>query len=276
MHRLSMSLDIGDALREGAERTVARTGLLLMAGFGVLGLATVLLQQTFFEWYFALAAEMGATGPAFETPPMPLALDVPIGVVAAGMLVTAVVAEAYRIVAVRTMVGDHPDRIPLDLATRNLPLATLNGVVGGIVVAILVGLGSILVLPGIFLAISFLFVRQEIAVEDRNFVDAMVNSWELSSGSRLELLVLGIVWITGFVVAAILSAALGMVVPPTSPVGPLIGVLFRIPLVVFVVATASRAYVQLKGADAAEPADAGDAEEDPDGDEWDDPPGVDL
>jgi hypothetical protein len=266
-----MSLNIGNALRDGADRTLERTGVVLMAGFAVLGLATALLQQTYLEWYFEWIREVGMAPPGFEQPTLPLSLGLSPGVAVGGILVLALVAEAFRIVAVRTLVGDHTDRIPAELVTHNIAVATVNGFVGGVVVLLLVGFGSLLVLPGIFLAVAFVFVRQEIAVEDETFVDAMVNSWRLTAGNRVELAVLGIVWITVLVLTAVLGAAAGIVLPEGSPAGPVVSVGIRAPATVFVVASAARAYVQLTGEDAG----ATTPDED-DGEEWPDPPGVDV
>jgi len=275
-----MALDIGAALRDGADRTVQRTGVVLMVGFAVLGLVTVVLQQTYLEWYFGFVERSGAVERSFETPPFPLSLGLSPLVAAVAALGVAVVAEAYRIVAVRTMVGDHTDRIPASLLTRNIGLATLNGFVGGVVVLLLIGVGSVLlVVPGVFLAVTFLFVRQEIAVRDVNFVDAMVGSWRLTSGERLRVLVLGIVWVTALLVALVVNAGVGAVLPADSPVSPVVGVLLRVPVTVFVVASAARAYVQLDakrdGDGAAADGARGDDDED-DGEEWNDPPGVDI
>lgn len=269
-----MTLDIGAALRDGAGRTLTRTGALLMAGFAVLGLTTVVLQQNYLSWYFAWVAEMGALPAGFEAPTLPLAFGIPPELTALGTLVTALLAEAFRIVAVRTMVGDHPDSIPLELATRNIGLATLNGFVGGVVVLVLIGLGSLLVVPGIFLAVAFVFVRQEIAVRDVNFVDAMVGSWELTAGDRIELLVLGVVWVTLLILVFLVGNLLGLVLPSGSPVGPVVDVLLGAPVTVFIVASVARAYVQLEGGrgDEAGTPDEGDDDEE----EWPDPPGVDV
>lgn len=275
-----MSLDVGAALRDGASRTAERNGLVLMVGFLVVGLASLVVRQTFSAWYFEAVRSMSSEPLAFETPALPLAVGLPPAATVALWLALALLAEALRVVAVRTMVSDHTDRIPATLVRRNLGLATLNGFVGGVVVAVLVGLGSLaLIVPGVFLAVSFIFVRQEIAVQDENFVDAMVNSWELASGNRVELAVLGIVWVTASLMLAAVSAGLGALLPAGSVVVPAVSVTLSAPVTVFVVATAARAYVQLReGADAgAQQEDAppgGDTDEEEE--EWPDPPGVDI
>lgn len=272
-----MSLDIGDALRDGASRTAERNALALMAAFVALGLASTVVMQSFYASYFEFVTTMEGAPAGFEQPATPLALPLPIGLTLGLWLVVALVAEAVRIVAVRVMVSDVTDSIPGTLVARNLPLAVVNGFVGGIVVSVLVGLGTLIfVLPGIFLAISFFFVRQRIAVEDENFVDAMVASWELSSGDRVELAVLALALFAVALVALVPTVAFGAVFGQSSPVPQLLQSLVGGPVAVFGVAVAARAYVQL----TEEPAEGATADEDDDegGDdeEWPDPPGVDV
>lgn len=118
--------------------------------------------------------------------------------------------------------------------------------VASIVVTILVGIGLLLlVLPGVFLALSFYFVTQRIAVEDENFVEAMSESWALAKGERLELFVLAVVLV-------VLSFAVGLPTLVLADAAPLVSTLYNLavsaPVAVFGTATVSRAYVQLTAA----------------------------
>jgi len=241
-----MSLDIGAALREGAARTVERNGLLLVGVFVLIGLATAVASQSLGA---ALpdALPQNATngsavpgGPGFggEDQPTPLALPMPAVVAAALTVAMTVLTEAVRIVSVRTFVSDETERVPRGFVGRNIGLATLNGLLGALVVGVLVAVGLVLlVVPGLFLAVGFLFVRQEIAVEDANFVDAMANSWALAKGNRIEVLVLAVV-----VVAVDLLSSL----PQFAPIGALPATLATTVLgavtAVFGIAVVSRAY----------------------------------
>jgi type IV secretory pathway VirB3-like protein len=165
--------------------------------------------------------------------------------------VLAFVAEAVRIVAVRTLVSDETETVRDEFVSRNLLSATLNGFVGGVVVLILVAVGLVfLVVPGVYLAIAFFFVRQEIAVEDRNFVEALSASWERTSGHRLRLFGLAlVVFLVGVVVTAV-GGVVGFVGVPLLTT--LVTVLLGAVTVVFGVAVTCRAYVQLSDADDAE------------------------
>jgi hypothetical protein len=260
-----MSLNLADALSDGLSRTVERSGLLLMIAFLALGAVNAVSGQTlsaaatrFVRRQLAqLPADAVATQPTLPGPEQtPLALPVPLPVALLLALAVAVLAEAVRIVAVRTLVSDETDRIPREFATRNIALATLNGVAGGVVVLILVGVGLLfLVVPGVFLALSFFFVRQEIAVEDRNFVDALSASWELTSGHRLALFGLALLlFVLTAAVSLVTASVVGLVGSPllTTTVTVLVGVVTT----VFSIAVTSRAYVQLTDDADADPDDA--------------------
>lgn len=261
-----MSLDIGAALRNGANRTVKRNGLLLMSVFLLLGAANTVVTQSLTVAAFDALQQLPTTtppetAPGFdETGPTPFSISVPLPVAAGGMVLLGLVGEAVTIIAVRTLVSDATSRIPAEFLRRNIGWATLNGFIGGIVVAVLTGIGFVLlIIPGIFLAISFFFVRQEIAVQDVNFVDAMAGSWELVSGNRIELLVLAIVLLIISLLASVPTFATALLGPEASiATGVVIGAVTT----VFNIAVAARAYDQLR-TDREDPAE-------PDEDEADD------
>lgn len=261
-----MSLDIGAALRDGTRRTVKRNGLLLMSVFLVLGSANTLMTQSVTVAAVEAIQQLPTapppeTSPAFDdTGPTPFAIDLPLPVAAGGLLLLALVAEAVTIIAVRTLVSDATRGIPAEFLRRNIAWATLNGFIGGIVVAVLIGIGFVLlIIPGIFLAISFFFVRQEIAVEDVNFVDAMAGSWELAAGNRIELLVLAIVLLIISLLASVPALATSLLGPEASV---LTGVVIGAVTTVFNIAVVARAYDQLRTEREADPEPDDDVEDD--------------
>jgi hypothetical protein len=171
-------------------------------------------------------------------------------------LAVALAAEAARVVAVRTFVSEHTERIPEEFLRRHTVVATLNSAVGNVVVGILVAVGLLLfVAPGVFLAVAFFFVRQEVAVEDRNFADAMAESWSLVEGSRLEVLALGLVLLSVGLVASLPPLAISSVAPVAARV---VGVVTGAVTTVFGMAVAARAYDQLRAERAAD-SDDGEA-----------------
>jgi hypothetical protein len=265
-----MSLDIADALSEGLRRTFERNGLLIAGLFALFGLLDAVGGQTlsaatarFTRSTLDTLPGESVAGPAGTLPgpeatplALPVALPVALGLVA----VLAFVAEALRIVAVRTFVSDETETIPEESFARNLLVATVNGFVGGVVVLILVGVGLLLlIVPGVYLALAFFFVRQEIAVADRNFLDALSGSWELTAGHRLSLFGLALVVFVVGLLVTLVGGLVGLAGLPvvTTVVNALLGALTT----AFGVAVTSRAYVQLSGDDDGVEADAGDDSE---------------
>lgn len=270
-----MSLDVGDALKEGASRTATVNGGLLVAAFVSVGLLDLVLVHSIEVGVYEWAAQRDPAA-VDEIPPRPFATTIPPGLLVIGVLANLLLGEATRIVAVRTMAADLQGLIPARLVARNLPLAVLNGVVGGLLVALAVAIGLVLfVVPGVFLALSFFFVRQEIALEDENFVDAMANSWDRCRGHRTGLAVLAIVV---FTVGLVLQAPYGVLVVAlgqSSVVPWLIRVVVLAAVTVFGIGAATRAYLQLSDGDEAA---AEDSRPDDEGDEkeWPDPPGLEI
>jgi hypothetical protein len=278
-----MSLDIGAALREGVGRVVSRQALPLLVVFLVLSVTSVAATQTLnvaAQEALLRAAEanpdaFGAEGvdglrTQLETTRQgaPLAFGVPAAVAAAVALLLGLVAEAATLVAVRLFVADRGTS--LGEHTSRLGGATLNGFVGGIVVGALVALGTVaLVVPGVFLYVSFLFLRQEIAIGDRNFVDAMARSWERSRGNRFGLFGLAVVVLT----VSLVGFLPGVVLTGISPlIGTLVGAVVSPFVTLFGVAPTSRADAQLLATDeeGAPVDDDGDGDGDATDDE-DDP-----
>jgi len=264
-----MSLDIGAAITEGVERLRGRDGLVLVGAFVVVGVLSSVAGQSLLVELAEASLEV-AQSP--DAPPgtdvealrdqvrqvranAPLAVDVSPGAAFGLAFLLGILAEALRIVAIRvfyTARGERPDGLG-----RNLPFATVNGFLGGIVVYALTALGLVfLVVPGVFLALALFFVRQEIAVEDRNFVDAMAESWALTRGNRLNLLGLVAVLLVVGLVAFLPTVAASVAGSSTASV--VVGAVVSPIVTVFGIAATTRAYAQLKEegeAGAEEPED---------------------
>jgi hypothetical protein len=272
-----MSLDIGKALRDGLDRTTARNGLVLAAVLVVFRLVNAVVEQSVtFVAIDGLLDDLAANPPNLEdtelttedyqeaitnlretvTEMSQLAyLDsFSLPELLGFAFVLAVVAEAIRIIAVRVFVSPETESISSELLTRNLLLAVVNGIVGGIVVLVLVAIGLfLLVVPGIFLAVAFVFLRQEIAVEDKNFVAALSGSWDLTSGNRLELFGLFVFLIVISLVAGFVAGLIG-----PSVLGAVINTAVSAVVLTYSVAVISRAYDQLR-VGSPEPVEAGTA-----------------
>lgn len=234
-----MSLDIGEALKQGFNRTLERNGLMFVAVFFLVGLLNVMLANTVLMEFIPQMMGPGMT----YTPP---ALTLPISAGVAGVLWLGVwlASTVVGITAMRTFVSSETETIPGEYYRRNMGMAVLNLFVGGIVFGIVVGAGFLLfVIPGVFLLVSMLFWSIYVAVEDQNFIEGMKNSWDLTKGSRLRvfLLLLG-VGVAAFVTSIAFnlpSAVLG------STVGNLVVQLGSGFISVFSAATLAQAYNQL-------------------------------
>ena len=276
-----MSLDIGAALREGFRRTFTRDGLLLAVAFVLIGVVSAVGSQTVlanaFDSVIELMRANQGTGEteftgqeirmaeSFVRGQTPFALSVPASVAGVLIALTAVLAEATNLAAVRVFFAERTAALSGGLVRRNILFATLNGIVGGIVVGVLVVIGGTLglialVIGGpivaLFLAMSFLFLRQEIAVEDKNFVDAMADSWSLAKGNRLELFALVLLVVIIVAVASVVpTTVLGLINPTASAV---VGLLIGGVTAVFGTAVVTRAYAQLRTERAADERDTAD------------------
>ena len=260
-----MSLDIGEAFGEGLSRLTTAGGLSLAVAFVAVALVSAVLTQTLLvegleallEFYRGLSPEQLEVSQgeydrqvsALETQlevtreSSPLALEAPISVAAGGLLVVAILAEAVSVVAVRVFAAGEGETSPTG-ETDGLLLATLNGFVGGIVVWGLIVAGSVaFLLPGLFLAVAFYFLRQEIALEDRNFVKAMAESWRLTRGDRLTVFALGLLVVVVSQFEAVASFALAQVSPLAAA---LVSSVAGGVLAAFGAAVVTRAYLQLR------------------------------
>lgn len=88
---------------------------------------------------------------------------------------------------------DELDSLPTELFTRRIGRAVVSAVGANLVVSVAVTIDFVLlVVPGIYLTISFMFVVFAIGVEDECAIDSLRRSWELAGGDRWSLLALGL------------------------------------------------------------------------------------
>jgi len=275
-----MSLQIDQALREGFNRTIARSGLILVGVFLVFSFANAVVAQSFSQQMLEFAQQFSdqpiqpgqgagqtpfAPGAGQQTP---LAVPLPLPVLGLLSLAGAIVAEAIRIVAIRVFASDNTESVPGETVRRRIVLATLNGIVGGFVVYLLTAIGLVLlIVPGVYIALSFFFVRQEIAVADKNFVDALRDSWALTAGDRWELLGLAVIV---FVINLVASSPTLVLSFLDQTVATVLGIVIGSFTAVFGIAVATRAYTQL----TAERTATADEPDDGTASDWDDPAGV--
>jgi hypothetical protein len=212
-----MDLRIADALSDGIGRLTTRDGLLLA---GLLYAITVLngvLNAVLLGGRgdgVGPGAGTGVPGASGAAPVGGPGALVPSSGAAFGLSLLLGLASAVVVIgALRVFVtGEELSEASF---TRNLPLALVNYVLGGIVYAVVVTIGlALLVLPGIFLMVVLGFWTVYVAVEDRSFPSAFGDSWRLTEGNRLRLFGLGLaVVVVGIAVSipfALVSGAIGV------------------------------------------------------------------
>lgn len=242
-----MALQISSALSEAGHRLVSRTGAILLGAFLVLMLGF----QSMLNTLIAVAyADMG-----FEElgSALPLVFDVPLAVAGAGVALGTLLSAYLSIVAFRTFIAGARDSFPDDAFTRNVPLALVNLFVGGFVYSLLVFVGSILLLiPGIFAYVVFIFMAPYIIDEDRNFVSALKASYRLTEGDRLLLFALLVIVVAGAgLVGGVVGFVGGFALSLAS--SQLLNVVIQVPVSLYVTAVMAVAFQQLRDDESPSP-----------------------
>lgn len=238
-----MTIDIADALRKGFERTFTRNGAIIASLFFVTTVITSVASQSMVN---SLDLPQSAVQEGAQATPLavggPVALH---GVLAAlGALASAVITIA----AIRTFTSDETDTVPKEYFTRNIGWVLINTVVGGIVFGLAVVTGLVLlVIPGIFIAVSLLFWNLHVAKEDVNFIEAFQESWSMTSGNRIKVFAL---WLAVGAISFVAGFIGGFVSAPFSMVMPALGAVANLAISavagVFGVAVLAQAYEQLR------------------------------
>jgi hypothetical protein len=239
-----MPVNIESALKRGVNRTVARNGLLLAGALFVISTINEIVGFGVALWLRGVLP-MGALPPNFPFPGDTSAALFAVNPAVGGLvsLLAGLAMVVLTIGALRTFVSDETERLPREHFTENVVWPGLNFVVGAIVFAVIVSLGFVLfVIPGIFLLVALAFWTVYVAVEDRNFVEGMQESWALTRGHRVRLFLLGF---AVAIVGVIVSAVFGVGVIPGSTVGLVIAQVGSALTTVFSLATLAAAYDQL-------------------------------
>jgi hypothetical protein len=211
-----MSLQIGDAIGDGVRRAFTYSGGVLMAlmlGYQLLFVGSV---NTVTASFLPAAVQEGNS--------LGLVLPVPVAVAGGLLAVGFLLGTALYLVATRALTRRRSElgSLPSELFTRRIGRATLSALGANLVVSVVVMIGFVLfVVPGIFAALSFLFVVFAIGVEDERAIDAMRRSWELASGDRWLLLGLLIIVAVVTSVGSAIGGALAVVSPLASQVASL-------------------------------------------------------
>lgn len=209
---VGVTLNIGQALTRGTRRAVSTSGLIIMALVGVYQLVFI----------GALNTVMRRQIPATVQPPQ-LGYTFPVSVQVAGALAVAgiVFGIGVYLAAARALVRPVSDlsTFPRELLTRRLGRAMVSVTVAHVAISIATILGfMLLVIPGVFLAISLVFVIFAIGVEDRRTIGALRRSWGLARGNRWRLLALGLLVTITITVANGIGSMFALVDPTAGQV----------------------------------------------------------
>jgi hypothetical protein len=181
-----MALQLSHAVSDGIRRILTRTGGVLFLGLLAIQFGTQASVNTAILGYLPpdvapqFSSNVGITLP----------ISGPAALAVFGVLV--VLSSAYFVVLSRAFAQplSEAGRFP-ESVTQRLGRATAIALVGGLIVSVSVAIGSVfLLVPGLFLAASFLFFIFAVAVEDRGVIGSLKRSWGLARGSRLQLGVL--------------------------------------------------------------------------------------
>lgn len=244
-----MALQIGRAFADGVDELLSERGLLFVAGFVILGLANAVVGQSLavrgLEQVFQQLPETAEAQQAITetTSQFPLALDLPIAVAGVLLLVVIVAGIALRLVAIRAFASESAEPLPAD-ATDNLASIVLIAIATAILTGIATLIGTLLlVIPGLVLAFLFLFVRQEIALNDSGVIESIRNSMGLVIDNPLELFVIVVGLLVLGLVVTLPFQALGAVLPAT--VTTLLSTILSQTVSVFGIAVVTSAYQQV-------------------------------
>lgn len=218
---------------------------------------------------YVLGVLSGLFGPSRpEGAPSGFPADAPVAppepVVAVSPLVAALITLLFTLLsavvaigALRILLTDETERLPSEAFTRRFGPALLNLLVGGLVFAVAVAVGFVLlVVPGVFLLVSLVFWAVFVVDEDVNFIEGFRRSWGLTSGHRLRLFLLGLLVILVVLVVNVLFGILGLLLGTVAALlGVLVGQIGGAFVTVFSWATLAAAYDQLDDADAVERSD---------------------
>lgn len=246
-----MSIRLTETLSDSVDRMLSVPGGVLFALLVALKLATGVVLDTFVgamiefaldqtKYTFAdLQDEMYERGYTIAAGELEQVYDagLDVGVPVAILLVFLVplLGELVRVVGVRALAAESGDGFPTDEVLDGLGGAYLRSLLAAIVAGLLVLLGSILIIPGIILAILFLFVRQSVVLGDKGVFESLSFSVGLVKRNVLQVLAIALLLLVLFFVTQFVAGLI--------PVG-IVAVAVTSILGVFTISLVTSAYLQ--------------------------------
>ena len=238
-----MTLKIGSSVVGGIRRVANRNGLLLMIAYLIVGAAWQI------PFYSAVVTGLEQSGTSTENVALP-AIDAPLAVSVSAAILMLLGLQWLTVVTIRTFVGGHTQAIPSEYYTRNIVLVLLNSLVGGVIYAVLMFVGSVFfVIPGIIAYVAFIFMIMYVTVEDKNFVAGFRDSWNLTRGHWLRLFGLLLLVVAGIgLISGVLTAMTSLVVGAVAgeATGILLSGVVGLPFSLLILAILAEAFTQLR------------------------------
>lgn len=250
-----MAINARRALSEGLDDVASARGVVLYVAFALYTIATLPIHQTLTrdlnEWVVEVA-ELSTD--QFAIPPTPLALDVGLPVLLAGLAVVFLVGEFLRIVAVRAFASDSMETLPTDEITEGLGRTFGVLLVASLAVQVVVYGGlAVFIIPGLIAAVLTVFVRQAVVLDGDGVLEAFRSSVSTVTDNVGQLLLL-------LIVLLVLSFVIGLptvFLAPEAAARPIAGAVLGTAVTLYGIAVITRAYQH-----ADEPADGpGDVDE---------------
>lgn len=205
-----MTINIGRAFVRGTRRSVSTSGFVVLVLSLLTQLGAISAMNTLIVRALPNDVRPSDIGTVGFTLPVSSS-------VAVGLGVGAFLLGLYTIIiASRLLTRDTASlsSIPASVFTRRLVRAYLSIAVVSILLAIAIPLGfAMVIVPGLFLAVSFQFAVFAIAVEDTGPIEGLKRSWELATGNRWRLVAILLVVIVFNVTANIVGTVVTLADP---------------------------------------------------------------
>lgn len=194
-----MTLSIGASLQNGLRRSATRSGLVVF-------LLTLVYQIVLIAATNTLAVDLLQQIGVDDVPAVGVTLPVSMLVAAAIAVGALLFGLASYPISVRLLSREQTAlaTLPRSLFTRRLGRLVVSTLAVTLVMTPPIVLGFLLIVPGLYLAVSLQFTVFAIATEDAGPLTAFRRSWTLATGNRWRLL--GML----LVVAALIGLASGL------------------------------------------------------------------
>lgn len=212
------SIGIADTFRYAAARIATRNGLLFVAAYVFVQFLSQVATQSLAARFTSDRLPTDAVEGLY-----PLAVDLPVAVSGGLILVLLLCSTVIGIVSMRAFHRDL-DAFPTADHTRRFVRTVVVALVVSLITFVAIAVGTVLlVLPGLFLAVSLVFAVLVVAVEDAGVIEAFKRSWSLASGNRIRLFVIGFVFVVASGIVGFAFSAVGTVAPLVGEVTGAVG-----------------------------------------------------